>query len=118
MVKKTNSGRKKARSRKRKSVRLLRVSKSPKSSKKYRAVFSVNGREKNVDFGAAGYQNYGGVGSERHLDEERKRRYIARHKSRENWKDPTSPGALSRFILWNKPTFKASLADYRRRFDL
>jgi hypothetical protein len=36
----------------------------------------------------------------------------------ENWKDPTSAGALSRWILWNKPTFKASLADYKRRFGL
>lgn len=105
-------------SREKKNVKLVKISKSPNKKKKYRAVFDVNGRRKNVDFGATGYQNYGGVGKERHLDEERKRRYIKRHKSRENWKNPISPGALSRYILWNKSTFKASLADYKKRFKL
>ena len=43
---------------------------------------------------------------------------IERHArgGRENWRDPTSPGALARYLLWNKPTLAASLADYRRRF--
>ena len=43
----------------------------------------------------------------------------ARHKPTENWKDPTSAGALSRFILWS-PTRSLSTAirDYKKRFKL
>jgi hypothetical protein len=99
-------------------LKLLKVIKSPKKDKKYRAVFLRNGREKSVDFGAKGYQNYGGVGKERHLDKSRKQRYINRHKSRENWSSPTSPGALSRWILWDKPTFREGVASYKRKFRL
>jgi hypothetical protein len=113
--KRSNS--KKKRSQK-KGLKLLSIKRSPKKDKKYMATFSRNGRIKKVHFGAKGYQNYGGVGKEKHLSKERKLRYIKRHKSRENWKDPTSPGALSRYILWNKKSFKASVADYKRRFKL
>ena len=112
------SPKKKAKTVKSTKVKLVKIVKSPKRDKKYRAVFIKNGREKNVDFGAKGYKNYGGVGKERHLDADRKKRYISRHKSRENWNDPTTAGSLSRYILWNKDTFKASVADYKRRFKL
>ena len=104
--------------RSKKNIKLVNISKSPNKKKKYRAVFDINGKQKKVDFGASGYQNYGGIGKERHVDKERKKRYIKRHKSRENWKDPTLAGTLSRYILWNKSTFKASLADYKKRFKL
>ena len=30
---------------------------------------------------------------------------------KEHWDEPVSPGALSRFILWNKPDFTQSLRD-------
>jgi len=99
-------------------LKLVKIIKSPKKDKKYRAVFIRNGREKSVDFGAKGYQNYGGIGNERHLDEDRKKRYIERHKKNENWNDPTTAGALSRYILWNKKTFKESVADFKKRFKL
>jgi len=36
----------------------------------------------------------------------------------ENWNDPTSAGALSRWILWNKPSFKGSVADFKKRFGV
>ena len=54
----------------------------------------------------------------KHRDPVRKRRYIARHRVNENWDDPLTAGALSRYILWNKPTIRASAADYRRRFEI
>jgi hypothetical protein len=97
------------------SLKLVKIVKSPNKTKKYRAQFSDG---THTDFGAKGYQNYGGVGTERHLDEERKRRYIERHKARENWNNPKSPGALSRWVLWNKKTLKESISDYKRRFGL
>lgn len=53
-----------------------------------------------------------------HNDSKKKAAYIARHKVRENWNDPITPGALSRFILWNKPTIEESIEDYKKRFKL
>ena len=96
-------------------LKLIKIVKSPNKTKKYRAYFNDG---THTDFGAKGYENYGGVGKERHLDEKRKKRYIERHKRNENWKNPKSAGSLSRYILWNKPTFRASVADYKRRFKL
>ena len=55
-----------------------------------------------------------------HNDVERKRRYIHRHKSRENWKDPVSPGALSRWFLWNtslQPMSRRAHQAYCARFQ-
>jgi len=69
------------------------------------------GRTKTVHFGAAGMSDF-----TKHKDPERKQRYINRHKTGENWKDPTTPGSLSRWVLWNKPTLSASIADYKKRF--
>ena len=91
-------------------MKLVKIVKSPIKEKKYRAYFS-NG--KHTDFGASGYSDF-----TKHKDPERKKRYIERHRKRENWKDPTTAGSLSLYILWNKPTFRASVADYKRRFKL
>jgi hypothetical protein len=51
-------------------------------------------------------------------DDKKKDAYIARHKVNENWNDPKSAGALSRYILWNKTTLSASIADFKKRFNL
>lgn len=53
-----------------------------------------------------------------HNEEDRRQLYLKRHMKNENWNDYKSSGALSRWILWNKPTIQASLKDYKRRFDL
>lgn len=84
--------------------------------KKYAAIFhdEVNDRPKTVHFGATGYEDYTS-----HRDPRRKARYLERHgRGREDWDDPTTPGALSRWLLWNKPTLEASIEDFRRRFKL
>ena len=91
--------------------------KSPNKDKKYMATFtSPDGHVKHVNFGASGYQNYGGVGKSRHLSESRKKAYIKRHSARENFNDPLTPGSLSRWCLWNKKTFSESVKDYKKRF--
>ena len=91
--------------------------KSPNKNKKYMATFiQPNGHVKHVNFGASGYQNYGGVGKSRHLSESRKKAYIKRHSARENFNDPLTPGSLSRWCLWNKKTFSESVKDYKKRF--
>ena len=89
-------------------LRLVKLSRSPKKEKKYRAHFSDG---THTDFGAAGMSDY-----TKHKDASRKDRYLKRHAKRENWRNMKSPGALSRYILWNKPSLRASLADYKRRF--
>ena len=51
-----------------------------------------------------------------HKDEERKKRYINRHKKNENWNDPKTAGFYAKHVLWNKPTFQASVADLKEQF--
>ena len=92
-------------------VKLVSITKSSRPEKKYMAIFEEDGRQRTTHFGATGYTDYIKSG-----DIERKARYIARHKDKENWSDGTSAGALSKFILWNKKTLSASIADYKRHF--
>lgn len=90
------------------------IKKSTQPKKKYMAVFTDNGKKvKTTHFGSAGMSDF-----TKHKDEERKKRYLDRHRKNENWSDKFSAGALSRWILWNKPTLRASIADYKRRFKL
>ena len=72
-----------------------------------------NGRTRTTHFGAEGMTDY-----TLSKDDERKKRYLARHRKNENWNNPVSAGALSRWILWNLKTRKASIADFKRRFNL
>jgi len=88
-------------------IKLIEVKASPVSGKKLRAVFSDGSH---TDFGASGYSDY-----TRHGDRERRDRYIERHAKDLRTADPTRAGYLSMFILWNKPTVEASVADYRKR---
>jgi hypothetical protein len=94
-------------------MKLKTLKKSLKPAKKYDAIFEDEGREKTISFGAAGMSDF-----TLHHDEERKERYLNRHRKRENWDKPDTPGALSRFILWNKKTIKASLKDFKKRFNI
>ena len=82
--------------------------------KKYKAVFYLEGnKKKTLHFGAKGMSDY-----TKNKDEKRKARYLARHKVRENWNVPDTSGSLSRWILWNKPSYKESVSDYKKRFKL
>ncbi len=94
-------------------MKLISIKASTKSDKKMMATFENNGRTKTIHFGAKGMDDF-----TKTRDEEQKKRYLARHKANENWNKPDTAGALSRYILWNKPTRQASIADYKRRFNL
>jgi len=90
------------------------IKKSTQPKKKYMAVFTDNKKKvKTTHFGSAGMSDF-----TKNKDEERKKRYLDRHRKNENWNDKFSAGALSRWVLWNKPTLTASIADYKRRFKL
>ena len=96
-------------------LRLKTIRKSHNRMKKWDAVFETpEGTTKTVPFGQRGYSDF-----TKHKNVTRRNRYIERHaRMREDWTDPATPGALSRWILWNKPGFRASVADYKRRFKL
>jgi hypothetical protein len=93
------------------------ISKSDKKGKKLKAIFSgeKSGKKikKTIHFGAEGMSDF-----TIHGDTKRKARYLARHRKRENWSDPMTAGALSRWILWNKPTLEGSIKDFKVRFRL
>lgn len=87
------------------------LSRSSKPDKKY----MVQIGNKTVHFGARGMSDY-----TIHKDPERRKRYVARHKARENWSKSglKSAGFWSLWILWNKPSLSASIADTQRRFGI
>ena len=91
------------------------IKKSTNSEKKLMAVFYDGDKKiKTVHFGSAGMSDY-----TKHKDDERKKRYIARHSNgKEDWNNYMTAGALSRWILWSKPTLTASIKDYKNRFNL
>jgi hypothetical protein len=91
-------------------LKLIKIVKSPRHEKKLRAYFSDG---THTDFGASGYSDF-----TMHKDPERRDRYDSRHKRREDWKNPKTAGSLSKWVLWNKPSLKASISDYKRRFNL
>ena len=92
----------------------VKITQSTNSGKKLMAIFSFDdGKTKTVHFGQAGASDY-----TKNKDPERKKLYLARHSSTENWDDYKSAGSLSRYILWNKTTLSASIADYKTKFNL
>jgi hypothetical protein len=94
-------------------MQLKTIRRSHRPDKKWDAIFIMNtGREKVVPFGARGMSDY-----TKHKNATRKKRYIQRHSGMgEHWNRPDTPGALSRWILWHKPSFKESVADFKRKF--
>ena len=84
------------------------ISKSSNKNKKYDA--RIDGR-KTISFGAAGMSDY-----TIHKDDERKQRYLDRHRKNENWADYNTAGCYAKNLLWNKKTLSKSLRDTNTRF--
>jgi len=93
-------------------IKLISIKKLKKGTKKYVAEFKKGDKSIMRKFGAMGMSDY-----TIHKDSERRNRYINRHKKDLKTNDPTRAGYLSMYILWNKPTYKASLIDYKRRLN-
>ena len=70
-------------------------------------------KKKTIHFGDSNYSDY-----TMHKDESRKKLYIDRHRSSEDWKNPMTAGTCALFILWNKPTLSASIIDFKKKFNL
>lgn len=100
-------------------VKLEKVVKATDGKHKLTAIFDVDGKEKRVNFGAEGYQDYTLFYKHDKAEaEEHKRRYVIRHTKDLRTHDVTSPGYLSMYILWNKPTIEASIKDYKKQFNV
>jgi hypothetical protein len=76
--------------------------------------YIITKKQKKVYFGAKGYEDF-----TTHKDEERKQRYINRHKKNEehlwNKSGIDSPSFWSRFYLWEEPTKRQALAKIKTK---
>ena len=93
-------------------IKLIKITKLKKGPKKYEAEFKKGDKIIKRKFGAKGMSDF-----TIHKDKKRRDRYIKRHKKDLKTNDPTRPGFLSMYILWNKKSFKASLLDYKKRLN-
>jgi hypothetical protein len=96
-------------------LRLKTIRRSHNPVKKWDAIFEYpDGHTKAVPFGQKGYSDF-----TKHKDVTRRARYLKRHSGMgESWNKPDTPGALAKWVLWNKPTLKASVSDFKKRFNL
>lgn len=97
-------------------VKLVSVTPSDKPDKKLHVKLqSDSGREKNIHVGSKGMDDF-----TKTKDKEQKERYIDRHRAREDWKlsGLMTSGFWARWLLWNKPSLQASIADVKERFDI
>jgi len=88
---------------------------SNRAGKKLKAVFRLDtGRTKTIHFGARNYQDY-----TQHHNKARRASYLSRHATTEDWTNPATAGALSRWILWGPSTdIVRNIVAYKKRFKL
>ena len=86
------------------------IKRSAKHDKKFDAV--INGK-KTVSFGQKNASDY-----TLHKDDDRKSRYIQRHRDNEDWKKSgiDTAGFYSRWVLWNKKTLQSSVNDLNDKY--
>lgn len=89
----------------------VRLSALKSGPKKYQVTFLEGGST--VKFGAKGYSDY-----TMHKDPERMHRYLIRHRRRENWSDPKTPGFWSRWLLWSAPTLAGAKKIIKNKFGI
>jgi hypothetical protein len=106
-----------------KEIVFVKISPSTNPKKKLMAQFfnKEDKKVKTTHFGSKPNKDftiYSKESKERAAKERNK--YIARHKVRENWSQSgmTSAGALSRYVLWEKPTVEGGKQAYARQFGL
>lgn len=89
-------------------TRAVRVMRDTDGRHKFKAIFPEG---RTVHFGAKGYSDY-----TMHKDPVRMKRYVIRHRRRENWgrSGRYTPGFWSRWMLWSRPTMNGALARTQR----
>jgi len=101
-------------------MKLLDITRARDNVHKYQAVFlQDSGRKKTVKFGAVGYKDFIEYNkTSKEVADEHRRMYLTRHKKTEDWGNPMTAGALSRWILWEEPSLSGAVANFRRKFSL
>jgi len=100
-------------------IKFLGIEPSTRKDKKYMAIFQIGttGTElkevvvKKIHFGDKKYSDF-----TIHKDEERRKLYVNRHRN-DNLENPLSPGSLSMYILWSKPTIEQGINYYKSKFN-
>lgn len=88
----------------------MEIKPSTREGKKYMAIFS--NPKKTIHFGAKGMDDY----TLTH-DKEQQEKYLKRH-AREDWNNPRTAGALSRWILWNTTSLNNNIKLFKQKFKL
>lgn len=68
---------------------------------------------KTVKFGQRGSRTYPD-----HKNRKTMLNYLKRHRVNENWSDPYSAGALSRWVLWSDTSIKGGKQNYSHRYRI
>lgn len=90
------------------------LEKADDNQHKWTAIFTdEEGRAKRVSFGHKSYEDY-----TQHRNRLRRSMYLMRHRKNENWNDPQTAGALSRWILWETPNLEINVRRFKQRFNL
>ena len=94
-------------------IKFVQILNSPKPEKLYMARFYDPNRNlvKTTHFGSKIGRNY-----THHGDNDIKDAWLSRHRVREDWDDATSPGALSRWLLWSFTSLSKSFKYYLKKF--
>ena len=89
----------------------MRIAIAPSNRAAYK--YKASDGSRTTRFGAKGYEDY-----TTHRDEKRRRLYLARHTSREDWSRAgvMTAGWLSRHILWEKPTLTEAVQAANRLY--
>lgn len=89
----------------------MKIQPSTRKGKRFMVTFS-NGVT--THFGMAGGKTYIDEG-----DKAKRELYLKRHQARENWNDPYSAGALSRWLLWGDSTdLETNHKAFMKRFNV
>ena len=108
-------------------MKLLEIKPSTRKGKKLMAVFKKDdGKTITTHFGSANMRDFTLINDKDSpyyiknsgAREIVRQAYLRRHAKRENWAAFLTAGSLSKHILWEKPTLKSAIANYKRKFKL
>ena len=90
---------------------IIYLKKSKRKDKKWMVVID----NKTIHFGQKGASDF-----TKNKDPQRKRLYINRHKSNENWNKSgiLTAGFWSRWLLWNKHSISESVKNIEKQFNM
>jgi hypothetical protein len=94
---------------------IILLSKSTNKEKKFMVLINDENTRRTIHFGSSDHSDY-----TLHKDPDRKKRYIARHKAKEDWTKNgiLTAGFWSRWILWNEPTLEESIKSTEKKFSI